>query len=136
MVLKASNLQSSDDFQGKVVGVLKGNPEGSVFETYIQNTYPGQFQIQQYNSIDAIVGALSNKDIIAAYMHRSSVVYWEENGGGVFTSLGPVTTIGKGTAIMSLPKNTLLIQRINQLIQTMETNNSYLYLYNTYFGDD
>lgn len=136
MVLKNSTIKSVDNLTGTAVGVIEGDPQGSASYGYLRDTYPGKFKITQFNDIEDLVTALSNNQISAAFLHRSSVVYWVENGGGQFRPMGDVLTLGDGIGIMSVPRNQALIQRINQLLQIMEKDNVYLSLYNTYFADE
>ncbi|RUR13806.1 transporter substrate-binding domain-containing protein [Legionella sp. km772] len=131
MTLRGSPYQKIADLKGTTIGVIKGNPSGSLFITYLQNSYPG-FKINEYDSISDIVTALNNKSISAAFMRRSSVKYWTQNCT-LFAELGPIDEIGFGIGIMSTPQNAALIERINQILMVMEQNNSYLNLYSTYF---
>lgn len=135
MVLKNSNIHSIDDLKGQKVGALKGNPDGGVLPTYLFNKFTDQFDITQYDDMEDIITALNEKEIVAAFLHQPSVNYWEENGGDLFIAIGPVFTIGQGIGIMALPRNAPLINKINQLLEGMESNNAYLDLYKNYFGD-
>lgn len=136
MILKSSTITSVNDLTGTTVGVIEGDPQGGVSYHYLLDTYGGKFKITQFNDMEDLVTALSNNQISAAFLHRSSVVYWVENGGGQFKEMGDVLTLGDGIGIMSLPKNQALIQRINQLLETMEKDNVYLSLYKTYFSQE
>jgi len=132
MTLRGSPAETVNDLEGTNIGVIKGNPAGSVFVDFLNTTYPNVFKINDYNNVNDIVTALNNKSISAAYMRRSSVKYWTQNCT-LFKELGPITQIGTGIGIMSIPQNTALIEQINRILMTMESNNSYLSLYSTYF---
>ncbi|MDI1351213.1 MAG: transporter substrate-binding domain-containing protein [bacterium] len=136
LVLKNSPIKSLNALKGQKVGVLKGNPEGGVFVTYLAKTYPQQFQVKEYDDVEDVLNALSNKEIAAGFLHRSSVLYWTQNGGGQFRTLARPTVIGSGIGILAGSKNAALIDQINLLLQKMETNSAYLDLYNTYFANE
>lgn len=136
MILKDSAINSIEDLDGTTVGSIKGDEKESLSYNYLSIAYPGKFQVKLYDDIEDLVTALSSKEISAAFMHRSSVNYWIENGGDQFKSLGKVFTLGDGIGIMALPKNQLLIQQINGVLQTLEKDNGYLTLYSTYFPNE
>ncbi|MDI9819789.1 MULTISPECIES: transporter substrate-binding domain-containing protein [unclassified Legionella] len=136
LVLKNSSINSLADLKGKKIGVLKGEQDSSVFSDYLNQHYPNVFQSTNYNDVEDIIAALSNNTISAAFVHESTAVYWEQNGGGQFRALGNPMLVGDGIGIMSLSKNKGLIQQFNQQIEAMEKDGSYLTLYNTYFGNE
>lgn len=136
LTLRSSSIQSPADLKGQIVGVIKGNPVGNTFANYINQNFPGQFQLKDFESVNDLITDLTNKTIAAAFLRRSSANYWEQNGDGVFKTFGPIVTIGSGMGIMTLPKNTALIQQINGLLEKMEADGSYLTLYNIYFPSE
>ncbi|WP_172458244.1 transporter substrate-binding domain-containing protein [Legionella quinlivanii] len=136
LVLQGSGINSMEDLKGAAVGVIKGDPKGGVFYNYLESNFGDFFQIQTFDDIEDIITALGNKTIKAAFLHHSTAVYWEQNGGNQFQTFGNIIPIGEGYAIMALPANAALIQRINVLLQGMEKDNAYLNLYKTYFGNN
>lgn len=135
LILKNSPVRSVADLQGKRIGVIKGNPEGGAFENYLTQTYPGQFIITDYSSVNDLITALSARRVDAVFLRRSSVVYWTQNADRQFQSLGAVVTVGvAGMGVMSSPNNVALIQQVNVELQKMEKDNFYLTLYNTYLN--
>ncbi|WP_028389357.1 transporter substrate-binding domain-containing protein [Legionella fairfieldensis] len=135
MTLKKSGLQSVDDLNGTTVGVIKDTLSGGVLYSYLNNNFQGKFKITQYDNVEDMLSALSNNTISAVFLYRSDVNYWNHNSGNVFQSLGPVVTLGKGLAIMTTPKNENLINQINNYLQRMEKDNTYLNLYRVYFSN-
>lgn len=136
LVLQSSQIKTMDDLNGTTVGVIEGDPHGGVSYQYLVSNYQGKFQIKQYDDMEDLVTALSSGAISAAFLHRSSVLYWVQNGGNQFKPLGQVLILGDGIGIMALPKNQPLIQRINDQLQAMEKDNVYLNLYKTYFSQE
>lgn len=135
LTLKKNSFSSVDNLQGKV-GIVKGSQDGDVFYDYLKSQYHGQFDIVQYDDMDALIAALSNGDISAAFTHESTVLYWNLNGGGQFKTLTKPTMVGQGIAIIALPKNAKIVGEINQQIKQIEQENFYLDLYATYFANE
>lgn len=136
LILKNSKLSSFSDLKGETIGVLKNRLNGGVLYDYLFKNYQKLFQIQLYDSVEQIMSDLNNKKIAAAFLNRSSVNYWLIEGGAQFRAFGNVHTIGNGVAIVALPKNNALINRINSVIQDMEKDGSYSKLYNIYFANE
>ena len=136
LVLKKSRMDSIEELHGKTVGLLQNPLNGGVFYKYLLEHYSGYFKIKLYNDLEDVLADLNNKTIAAAFLNRSSVNYWMQAGGDQFKSLGPVFTIGDGIAILALPKNKKLIERINEVIDDIEKDNTYIKLYNIYFAKE
>lgn len=136
LVLTDDPSTSTDELQGKTVGVLRNVLNGGVFYGYLLNHYKKLFQIKLYDDIEDVMSDLNSKTISAAFLDRSSVNYWIQEGGGQFKPLGAVHIIGDGIAILALPKNKKLIERINPVLEGIEKDDTYFKLYNTYFADE
>jgi ABC-type amino acid transport substrate-binding protein len=133
LTLKSYNFTSISDLTGKKVGLIKGEQDGGVIDAYLIQNYGNQFQAIPYNDIEDLITALNEGDVSAAFLHRSSANYWKQNGAGQFELLGGPVSLGEGIGIMALPSQTDLIARINQQLQTMEKDGTYLNLYTIYF---
>lgn len=136
LILKNNPTKSINELQGSKVGIIKGLQDGGLFYNYLLTHYDGQFQILQYDDMEDLITALNSGEITAAFTHESTTLYWTQNGGDQFKTLGNPMLVGDGIAIMALPNNAPLIQQINQQLQKMEQDNSYLNLYNTYFANE
>lgn len=136
MVLNTDAIKSTNDLNGSTVGVIAGREGGGPFYDYLQSTYVGKFQIKMFDDVEDLVTALNNKSISAAFFHSPSVNYWIQNSSSQFKTLGEGLTIGDGLGIISMPKNKLLMEQINQLLQKLATESVYLDLYNNYLEKD
>lgn len=138
LILRSSKMQTINDLAGKNIGVIKTEEESSqgVFAAYLSETFKDKIKIKQYNDMEDLISALSNGNIAAAFLHKSTANYWRQNGGNQFQLLDKVIRLGYGIGIVALPKNSTLIMRINQTLQNMENDDSYLKLYNTYFSNE
>ncbi len=136
LTLKSSNIHSIEDLKNKKVGVIKGELEGSAIYNFLIHNFSDLFQVVQFNDMEDLITAVNDGDISAAFIHRSAANYWVQNGGNQFQTLSTPLTYGDGIGIMALPAKASLIQRINQQLQTMEEDNSYVNLYKIYFGNE
>lgn len=130
-----SHINSEADLEGSTVGVIKDELSGGVLYAYVLNKYQGKLKVNQYDTVENMFAALSNKTISAVFLYRSDVNYWNHNYGNLFKTLGPVVTLGEGIAIMAQSKNSNLIDRINKVLQQIEQDDTYLALYKTYFSN-
>ncbi len=136
LVLKSSQINSINGLQGQEVGVLRNPLNGGLFYEYLTEHYHKLFQMTLYDDIEDVLADLHNKAVSAVFLNRSSVNYWTQEGGDQFKPLGDVHVIGDGVAILALPKNKELIDRINNALRVIEKDNTYIKLYNTYFADE
>jgi len=134
LVLKSKNINSIDMLKGKKVGLVKEEEGGLLYEYLIVNYGPST-SVVNYDDMEDVITALNSDDISAALLHKPTVQYWEQNSDNLFVALGQPINLGDGVAIMALPENAALIQRINQQLQLIENNNVYLNIYNVYFSD-
>ncbi|MBA2710997.1 MAG: transporter substrate-binding domain-containing protein [Tatlockia sp.] len=137
LILAKSDIQSIADLNGKKVGVIREEEEdGGVAHQYLARKYGNDFEIIKYNNMEDLIAALDSADIPAAFLHRSTNVYWMQHSEEKFKTLGAKVPIGSGFGVMALPANAALIQRINQQLPLMERDNSYLNLYKSYFVNE
>ncbi|ARH00266.1 transporter substrate-binding domain-containing protein [Legionella micdadei] len=129
------NIKSIQDLKGKKVGVIRGKEDNAdTFYNYLITNFNGLFEIVQFDDIEDLITSLNGGDIAGAYIHKSAASYWARNSNGELVALDPANTLGEGLAMIALPANAPLIQRINQQLQQMEKDSTFLNLYNTYFG--
>ncbi|STY29187.1 arginine-binding periplasmic protein [Legionella wadsworthii] len=135
LILQNSPINSVTQLQGKKIGVLRNLLNGGLFFEYLSDHYP-KFQIKRYDDVEDLLADLHSNAIAAVFLNRSSVNYWTQEGGDQFKPLGTVHTIGDGVAILALPKNKELIDRVNSALKTIQKDSSYIKLYNTYFVNE
>ncbi|WP_176695294.1 transporter substrate-binding domain-containing protein [Legionella massiliensis] len=132
LILKNSNINSVSELEGEEVGIIRGEDDGSAIYQILIKNYGSKFQIKQYNDVEDLISALSKQKITAAFIHRDAAIYWIENSGNQLQALGKPEVIGNGIGIIALPVNAPLIQRINEQLEAIEKDNSYLELYRIY----
>ncbi|ARB91204.1 transporter substrate-binding domain-containing protein [Legionella longbeachae] len=129
-----SNLKQETDLNGKIVGAAN-DLNGEVFVDYLQTNFQNQLQIKKYDSPDTLINDLENGTLSAAFVREFYANYWQNNGLTNIRVLGQPREVGNGMAIVALPEEQALIDKINKELQSIEKNGDYLKLYKTYFGD-
>ncbi|KTD10983.1 arginine-binding periplasmic protein [Legionella gratiana] len=135
IVPKQSNLKQITDLNGKKVGA-SNDLNGEVFIDYLQTRFQNRLKIKKYDSVDALINALENGSLSAAFVHESYANYWNNNGLANIRVLGRPRSVGDGVAIVAMPEEQDLVEKINKELQGIENNGIYLNLYRTYFGND
>lgn len=131
IVLKSQFFRSVKDLAGKKIGVI----EGSDYEQFLVEQFGSQCQVITYQGPIHLMAGLKNGEISAAFLDTFSRDYWVSYSSGEFTSLGDTVPVGSGMAIMALPEQAPLLDRINQQIKLMESDGTYINLYNNYFSN-
>lgn len=129
----SSNIKSLADLKGGKIGVIKGEEEGSTTYQYLVE-HDNNYNLIQYVDMEDLISALGKGAIAAAFLDSPTAVYWVQNSGNQFKTLGTPETVGQGLGIIALPANAQLITRLNQALESMEKDNSYMTIYNTYLN--
>lgn len=128
------NITSIDQLKGQKIGTIKEESTEGIFYAYLLSTYNNLFTITLFDDVEDIITALDNGDISAAFIHHSSAQYWQQNSSNSLSLLGAPVTLGEGSSAMALPENAALIDKVNQQLQLLESNGTYLTIFKTYFG--
>ncbi|WP_058503781.1 transporter substrate-binding domain-containing protein [Legionella nautarum] len=131
IVLKNQLFTSIKDLAGKKIGVV----EGSDYEQFLTEQFGSQYQVVSYQGPIHLMDALEKGEISAVFLDSFARDYWVSYSSGEFTSLGDTVPVGSGMAIMALPEQALLLNRINEQIKLMESDGTYINLYNNYFSN-
>lgn len=137
LTLKSNNINLVKDLpKGSRIGLVRESniPNQGVFYDFFISKYDSNFQIILFDDMESLIAALSNGKITAAFLDKNEANYWELNGGDQFNALEKSVKVADGIGIMALPKNSLLINQLNQELKKIETQNEYINLYNTYLG--
>lgn len=124
-----SKVNSLDDLPGKTVGVV----QGGVFKTIILEQYNNTVKVTEYPTLSETFQALSNGQVDLIITDEESAKYWATTNN-IFKLVGKSTPVGIGYGIMANKKNGALINDINKILINMETDGTYLKIYNHYFS--
>ncbi len=130
MALKSSNINSVDDIKNKKIGAL----QATFIQYNVLPNYTAKENIKAYSKITSLIEALSNHDIDAALVNASVAKYLLNNTLKGFQLVGKPIVIGNGYGIIALKKNAAVIDKINKALLQIETDGTYLTIYNKYFG--
>lgn len=129
--LKGSAFTSITDLKGRTIGA----EAGSIFIDYIENNLGPGTKVVGYQLIPDMLDALNAQKIDAVLLDKQTAEAWLNQNSSEFNYVGAPFTLGLGLGIMSNKLNITLIGRVNQALSDMESDGTYLKIYNTYFGD-
>lgn len=127
---QSSNLNTREALQQKKVGAL----QGSLFKALILEQFPNNVQILEYPTHQDLFNALSNKKVDAIITDEESAQYWTATNSALFKLLGDPITVGVGYGIMANKNEQGLVNRLNKALVDMETDGTYLKIYQRYFN--
>ncbi|PWY56477.1 ABC transporter substrate-binding protein [Legionella qingyii] len=129
--LKNSNITSVDDIKNKKIGAL----QATFIQYNVLPNYTSKQNIKAYSKITSLIGALSNHDIDVALVNENVAKYLLNNALKGFQLVGKPIVMGNGYGIIALKKNAAIIDKINKALLQIETDGTYLTIYNKYFGN-
>lgn len=132
IVNKESRIHAVADIQNKTVGVR----HGTLFDDLLHKFYGDKVTIEKYFTVDELIAALNNKDIDAALTDAIAADYWMINADGAYRIIGNKIPIGNGYGILANVGQEALMSKINQALQTMMIDGSYVKIYSTYFSSE
>ncbi len=129
IVNKDSKITTTAAFEDKTVGVR----HGTLFDDLLNKLFGNNVTISKYMTIDELVSALNNKDIDAVLTDALAADYWVLNSAGQYRAVGDKIPIGNGYGILANVGQEALIGTINQALQNMMIDGSYVKIYSDYF---
>ncbi|STY28862.1 arginine-binding periplasmic protein [Legionella wadsworthii] len=132
VALQKSTIQSIDDIKNKKIGAL----QATLFQFNILPIYTPKEKIKTYSKITSLIEAVNNHEVDAALLNENVAKYllFNKTLDG-FQLVGQPIVTGNGYGIISLKKNAPLIDKINKALLEIETDGTYLKIYNKYFGN-
>ncbi len=128
-----SPITRAEELRGKKVGVFKA----SLYKEYLWKKFDKDIVILEYDSSPSALQALITDEVDAVLLSTIAEKYWVINNKldmSDFHFIGNPIFLGNGSGIMAHLDSYELIHKINQIIIEMETDGTYLQLYNLYFG--
>ena len=130
LALKTSSIETIDDINNKKIGFFKFNLEKSP----IINRYRFNNQLIEFTDPVELIHALTAEKIDLVFINYYGAKYITNTTGNKLKFIGDKIPIGNGYGIVTLKRHSLIINKINQILMTMEKDGSYLKIYNEYFG--
>lgn len=129
VVNKNSGATTPADLKNKTVGVR----HGTLFDDLLYKLYGNDVTVMKYYTVDELISALNNKDIDAAVTDAVAADYWVANNNEQYRIIGRKIPIGSGYAILANLGQEALMTKINQALQSMMIDGSYVKIYSAYF---
>lgn len=130
--LNKSPLKEVNDVSGKTIGLV----HGTAFRQIANSMFNGNVQFKEYANNSDMMADLAKGGVDVVLIDAPFGQYWIANTENLFKQVGKPIPIGYGYGIVTLPKNGDLIFKINQALEAMENDGSYLTIYSKYFGDN
>jgi len=130
LALASDSINTTADIQHKKIGYFK-----FIFaESEILNKYNPSNTFIEYTDPAELLNALIAKTIDLILINHYAAKYMINMSGTKVKLIGDKIPIGSGYGIITLKRNTELINKINNILLNMEKDGSYLKIYNEYFG--
>ena len=121
------------DIQGKKVGIFKG----SLYKDYLLQKFNNQITILEFTNTPSAFEALTNNEVDVLLLANIDEEYWIASSAldrNDFHFIGEPIPLGYGYGIMANFESSKLITQINKALSDMESDGTYLQIYNIYFG--
>lgn len=129
MTVTDSKFNTVADIKGAKIGIVSG----TISKEYIITKLKQPYVLKEYNTLDDLLSALSNKDIDVILLDSYSGDYWVAASADKFKLVGERLPFGSGYGIAAQLNKTELISEINKALNTLESNGVYLKIYKNYF---
>ncbi|MBL7480077.1 transporter substrate-binding domain-containing protein [Legionella bononiensis] len=125
-------INSLKDINNLTIGALTN----TLYYTFINSKFNTKDVIKKFSTMGDMVSALVNKDVDVIIVNNNLARYLLLNDMNTFKLVGPPITLGNGYGILALKKNKKLINKMNSALLQMESDGSYLVIYNNYFSHE
>lgn len=135
LVLKNSPISSVQALpKGSTIGMVRERFESTrgIFFVFFNAIYHDEFKAVLYKNLNALIAALNDGEVDAAFLDVNQANYWILNGE--FKGISKPIPIADGIGIVTVQKNVALLQQINQELMKIGNSQNYIHLYNTYIG--
>ena len=126
-----SRIKTLADIKYKMIGT-RSEP---LYSELLHKLYGDKTNIKEYQTLDDLMAALSNRDVDIVFTNAAAINYWIASGGGQYRLIGDKIPIGNGFGIMANAGQETLIERVNQAIKQMMNDGSYAKIYSRYFAE-
>ena len=130
VTLNTDNTNSLNDINNKKIGVYKINDITSpiIMKLIEKNSFIDFIEPSE------LVNSLVSKKIDYILINQYSAKYIIQTISGQFKIVGDKISIGNGYGLIALKSHSSLINQINNTLQDMEKDGTYLKIFNSYFG--
>ena len=130
LALNGSSINTIEALVGKNIGVLKA----SGLKKTVLSRYTSLTHVFEYSKMTDLIEALNTHHVDAILLNVSTAKYVVHNVTNMHV-LGDPIQLGFGYGIIALKNRADLIDRINKALLQIESDGTYLTLYEKYFGN-
>jgi ABC-type amino acid transport substrate-binding protein len=131
LTLEKNNINTLGDIKNSHIGVIKD----TLYPILIKSQYASTNTIRKYENSTELFAGLASRDVDVIYVNATVGKYIINNVLQKLKPVGGPISMGEGYAIMALKKNADLIKEINKALLGLETDGTYLTIYNRYFSN-
>ena len=121
---------STEEIQNKKISVHKN----TFYKLLLNSPFHNKNSIIPYQDVNSLVNGLIAKDVDLIVLNQGIANYYINNNYYSIKTVGDEIELGTGYGIISLKENTALINAINQAIESLLKDGSYLAIYKKYFN--
>lgn len=125
-----SQIKSIEQLINKKIGVL----QDTLLQHLLNSKYGLKNTIIRYDTLANMIVALTDKKVDAILVNETVAKYFVQNSSSQLKLIGNVIRLGYGYGILALKSNEKLISEINNALIELESDGTYLKIYNKYFG--
>jgi ABC-type amino acid transport substrate-binding protein len=126
---QTSSLKKGDPIKNLKIGVVK-----TTFYTLLnQSVYGKDNKIIPFLGVDSLISALVGHQVDAILLNSAIAFNYINNNTYNIKPISSEIAMGGGYGIIALPVNGALIKQMNQAILRMQSDGSYLAIYNKYY---
>ena len=129
MTRYGEHIKNISDIRGKTIGVA----DGTIFESLAKAEFSDTVTIKTYDTLSLMLVALANRDVDVVLLNGPNAQYWVANSDNIYETIGKPIPLGLGYGFVAHLNDQQLILKINQALLSMESDGTYLKIYNTYF---
>lgn len=107
--------------------------QGTLFRGFALNLFNNNVQVKTYPNLMDMLSALQNQEVDVILTDGADAEYWVTNHTDIYKLIDTKLSIGAGYTIVTSPKNTELMDKINKALLMMQSDGTYLNIYNKYF---
>ncbi|KTC65839.1 arginine ABC transporter substrate-binding protein (plasmid) [Legionella adelaidensis] len=129
LVLASSKVESVEDLKGQSVGALTGR----VYIDYLQQNFIGELTTIPFEDQSNMVLALKSEKIAAIFINHLSAAYLQNQHSDIIKILPEEYNVGEGLGIAATLENNDKIDEINKVLLQIQSDGTFIKLYNTTF---
>lgn len=131
MTLDQNNINTLNDIKNKKIGAINN----TLYTDLMDTQYKTNNTVQEFQAMPDMMSALINNDVDVIILNDSVAKYIINNTASHLRLVGDRIPLGNGYGLIGLKSSAPLIQKVNEALLKMESDGSYLKIYNLYFGD-